>query len=85
MSHCCRQPWYAARNTLPPHCRYWIGYTTLNGAVSDVTGANLGAINSSRSPYLHFVAYEISTAKCVAAGPSTAYQIFEWWWVAWHL
>jgi hypothetical protein len=61
-------------------CRSWIGYTTLNGNVAGISGASLGAVNSSRSPYLHFVAYNSSaTPLCVAASPRQAYHSFEWW------
>jgi hypothetical protein len=65
-----------------PLRRYWIGYTTQNGNASTITGTNLGAVNSSRSPYLHFGSYNSSATRyCVAAGPQYAYHIYEWWWV----
>lgn len=62
------------------HCRYWIGYTQQSGNVADISGNTLRAVNSSRSPYLHYVQYDASaTSQCVAASPRHAYHSFEWW------
>ncbi len=62
-------------------CRYWIGYWTQNGMATGLGGlGGLGPINSSRSPYQHFMAYlNSSDTLCAAASPRHAYNVFEWW------
>jgi hypothetical protein len=48
--------------------------------VFSIDARNLGPVNSSRSPYLHFVASDnTGLRRCVAAAPRHAYQVFEWW------
>jgi hypothetical protein len=59
---------------------YWIGYSTQFGNVTDISGKSLGRVNSTRSPFLHFVQYDGSaTLMCVKANPRYTYQIYEWW------
>ncbi len=59
---------------------YWIGYSTQSGNVTNIMGNSLGVVNSTRSPFLHFVQYDGSaTLRCVRANPRYSYQIYEWW------
>ncbi len=84
---CARPParlgrWHARTNapTRPPCRRYWIGYTVQSGVVWNALGQNLGSINSSSEPYLHFTDHNNAAGpQCVGMNFYDSYNQYKWW------